>query len=101
MFKKSFVKPIVDDKDSTFVLFITDGENLDKPASDRVILASSEKNVFIQFVGIGNSTFNYLEKLDNMQGRSRDNTGFSKMNNLNAVDDISLYNNICFFSIKN
>jgi len=94
LFKKSFVNPIVDEKDSTFILFVTDGENLDKSESDRVILASSEKNVFIQFVGIGNSTFNYLEKLDNMQGRSRDNIGFSKMSDLNTFDDISLYNNI-------
>ena len=88
------VPPIVDNGDPTFILFITDGENADKTASDMIIRKSSEKNVFIQFIGIGNSTFRYLEQLDDMPGRKRDNTGFSKMSDLNNADDRTLYMNV-------
>jgi hypothetical protein len=90
----TFVPPIVDDGDPTFILFITDGDNADKDASNRVILNSSEKNVFIQFIGIGKTSFKYLEELDDMPGRRRDNTGFSKMADLSSADDEELYTNV-------
>lgn len=91
---KTFVPPIVDDGDPTFILFITDGENSDRSQSDQIIKKSSDMNVFIQFIGIGNSSFSYLEKLDDMPGRKRDNTGFSKMADLSAADDKQLYTNV-------
>lgn len=94
LFGRSFVPPIVDDGDPTFILFITDGENSDKPASDSVIQSSSGKNVFIQFIGIGDESFNYLMKLDDMPGRVRDNTGFTKMADLSRADDRELYTNV-------
>ena len=51
-------------------------------------------NVFIQFIGIGNEKFEYLISLDDMPGRKRDNTGFSKMEALEQVSDNELYTNI-------
>ena len=95
LFKPSvYVPPIVDDGIPTFIIFITDGENADKLESDTVIRKSSEMNVFIQFIGIGNTSFKYLEKLDDMSGRKRDNTGFSKMADLKSADDQTLYANV-------
>ena len=85
---------LVDDGDPTFILFITDGENADKTASDAIIRRSSEMNVFIQFIGIGEERFTYLRQLDDMSGRKRDNTGFSAMRDLNNVSDEKLYNNV-------
>lgn len=90
----SYIPPIVDDGDPTFILFITDGENANKPASDSIIKRSSGKNVFIQFIGIGNESFRYLKKLDDMPGRVRDNTGFTKMADLAGADDSVLYTNV-------
>ena len=87
-------EPIVDDGDPTFVLFITDGENSDKPASDEIIKKSSDLNVFIQFIGIGDEKFQYLIALDDMPGRKRDNTGFSKMEDLDKASDNELYLNV-------
>ena len=52
------------------------------------------KNVFIQFVGIGNESFRYLEQLDTLSGRSRDNTGFCRMTDLTAVPDDVLCNKV-------
>lgn len=90
----NYSAPIVDNGDPTFILFITDGENMDKSESDAIIRKSSGMNVFIQFIGIGNESFYYLKKLDDMPGRTRDNTGFSKMADLNKVDDNKLYTEV-------
>ena len=91
---REHIPPIVDNTAPTFILFITDGENADRAATDMIIRSCSEKNVFIQFIGIGSSTFEYLEKLDDMAGRKRDNTGFSKMADLAAAGDDVLYRNV-------
>ena len=92
--KKIETEAIVDNGDPTFILFITDGENFDKSETDKIIIKSSEMNVFIQFIGIGKEKFNYLIKLDDLSGRKRDNTGFSKMEDLNDASDNELYTNI-------
>lgn len=84
----------MDDGDATFILFITDGENADREETDRIIKKSSGMNVFIQFIGIGNENFQYLRKLDDMPGRVRDNTGFTKMKDLDKADDNELYTNV-------
>ena len=67
---------------------------MDREASDRIIRKSSSMNVFIQFIGIGYDSFNYLRKLDDMPGRKRDNTGFSKMADLDNVNDAELYTDV-------
>ena len=80
----------------TFVLFITDGANSDESRTDKIIRESSDPKLktFIQFVGIGNESFSYLRKLDDLSGRKVDNTGFSKMNDLQKASDEELYNNV-------
>ena len=88
------IEPIVDNGDATFILFITDGENTDRNAANEIIKKSSDMNVFIQFIGIGNQKFSYLEMLDDIPGRKRDNTGFSKMEDLDKADDNELYTNV-------
>lgn len=92
--QREVISPLVDDGDPTFILFITDGANADRQASDAIIRKSSEMNVFIQFIGIGNENFTYLKSLDDMPGRKRDNTGFSAMKDLNKASDEELYTNV-------
>ncbi len=92
--KSEYVSPIVDNGDPTFILFITDGANADCNATDNVIRRASSMNVFIQFIGIGGEQFNYLQKLDDLPGRVRDNTGFSKMKSLDNASDQELYTNV-------
>ena len=45
-----------------YIIFITDGDNFDKPETENVIKKMSEKGFFIQFIGIGNAGFGFLEK---------------------------------------
>lgn len=92
--KSASTEAIVDDGDATFILFITDGENTDRDETDNIIRKSSGMNVFIQFIGIGSESFRYLRKLDDMAGRVRDNTGFTKMKDLDRADDNELYTNV-------
>lgn len=65
-------------KDPVYVIFITDGDNGDHAETTRFIKEISDKGMFIQFVWLGNSSFNYLEKLDDMGGRVLDNVDFFK-----------------------
>ena len=92
--RTTYVNPIVDNGDPTFILFITDGANADRGETNNIIKRSSSMNVFIQFIGIGYEQFDYLRQLDDMQGRARDNTGFSRMESLENVSDEVLYNNV-------
>lgn len=78
----------------TFVIFITDGDNSDHAKTDNIVKELSNYNVFIQFVGIGHSSFNYLEKLDDLTGRRCDNTGFIKVSTFDSMDDTQLYNSL-------
>ena len=61
--RKYFVEDAATSNIPTFVVFITDGSNDDRRATNEVIKESSYKNIFIQFVGIGNERFEYLENL--------------------------------------
>lgn len=75
-----------------YVLFVTDGDNSDKSETDRVIRESAEHNIFIQFIGIGGcSRFDYLRKLDNLSGRSCDNTGFIEFRSIADAADSEVY----------
>lgn len=74
-----------------FVIFITDGNNSDKKATDTIIRELSSKNCFIQFVGVGTESMRYLENLDSITGRECDNTGFVRFTDIRNVDTSELY----------
>lgn len=95
--KKGFfggVKGYKDAGDDVFIIFITDGTNDDKYETDKIVVESSKTNTFIQFIGIGSSSFSYLQKLDDLDGREIDNTGFSNMHSLQDVSDSELYDTV-------
>ena len=69
----------------------TDGNNDDKRATNEIVKESSYKNIFIQFVGIGNERFDYLERLDDLSGRPVDNTGFIKVADMERLSDEQLF----------
>lgn len=78
-------------KTPTFVIFITDGDNSDKPAAKQSLIAASEHNIFWKFVGIGKESFPFLEKLDDLAGRRVDNANYISIPDLNAIKDETLY----------
>ncbi len=86
-----YCEPVVNNMMPTFVLFITDGENGDRMETDILLKNASKENVFIQFIGIGDRQFKYLMSIDNLNGRVRDNTGFSQLNDIDMTEDSQLY----------
>lgn len=83
------------DPHPVFVVFITDGSNDDRTSTNNIIRESSNYNIFIQFVGLGNNDkFDYLRKLDELNGRKVDNTGFIKVADFDNLDDEELYNEL-------
>lgn len=78
-------------KDPVYVIFITDGDNSDKSNTEDAIKEASKYGVFFQFVGIGNASMSFLDKLDTMSGRFVDNANFFQVNDLDKISDKELY----------
>lgn len=90
----NYYKNIEPSEIPAFIIFITDGENMDKSNTNRIIRELSEYNIFVQFIGIGDEDFDYLKSLDKLKGRKHDNTGFTAVKDMNKLDDQQLYTEI-------
>ncbi|WP_054027000.1 vWA domain-containing protein [Bacillus sp. FJAT-28004] len=75
-----------------FIIFINDG-GVVKPIK-KVITAAAIQPIFWQFVGIGDSDFEVLKKLDTMEGRIVDNANFIHLEDISAVSDEMLYDQL-------
>lgn len=80
----------------TYVLFFTDGDNgnNDKRETTELMKEISGFPIFWQFVGLGTANMDYLEKLDDMPGRTVDNADFFRIKNVGEVTDEWLYNKL-------
>ncbi|CAM4405031.1 stress response protein SCP2 [Paenibacillus endophyticus] len=89
------VKKYTDEEDDgtpVFIIFINDG-GVVKPIK-KVITAASVHPIFWQFVGIGHSDFEVLRQLDTMEGRVVDNANFFHLDDIAAVTDEVLYDQL-------
>lgn len=77
-----------------YVIFVTDGENSDKGETKEILREASHYPIFFQFVGIGPESFNFLRKLDDLDGRIIDNANFFQANNLDTLTDEDLYSKL-------
>jgi hypothetical protein len=90
----SYYKDIEPSEVPAFIIFITDGENWDTNETNKIVKELSNYNMFVQFIGIGDESFNYLRALDHMEGRKHDNTGFTAVKDMNGMTDEQLYTEI-------
>lgn len=74
-----------------YIIFMTDGENFDHSETEEIVREMSNAGFFIQFVGIGNESFRFLSKLDDLKGRKIDNANFFKCPNISRTTDNELY----------
>ena len=81
----SYYKDIEPSEVPAFIIFITDGENWDTNETNKIVKELSNYNMFVQFIGIGDESFNYLRSLDHMEGRKHDNTGFTAVKDMNKI----------------
>ncbi|ASS75208.1 hypothetical protein CIG75_09590 [Tumebacillus algifaecis] len=75
-----------------FLVFINDGGC--KSGIKKFIVNSSIQPIFWQFVGIGDSNFDVLQKLDTMEGRFVDNANFFHFDDIEQVSDDELYDRL-------
>lgn len=89
----TFQKPVSveQSKQPTIVFFLTDGNNFDPVEAEQIIRNASDQPVFWQFVGLGNESFDFLKKLDEMKGRFIDNANFFQLNDISKISDKELY----------
>lgn len=78
------------------VVFLTDGDCFDKANAEYMIKELSSKGVFWQFVAFGDKkgSFSFLNKLDDMSGRTVDNADFFYVENLGKLNYTQLEGNM-------
>ncbi|EPP7234532.1 VWA domain-containing protein [Shigella flexneri] len=78
-----------------YVLFLTDGDASDKSHATKMIREASYAPIFWQFVGVNTgwgSSFDYLEKLDDLDRRFIDNADFFPIDKPNNINQDELFN---------
>ncbi|WP_310499554.1 VWA domain-containing protein [Paenibacillus qinlingensis] len=92
---KDVIRKYTEEEESNlpaFVIFINDGGVV--KAIKKVIVESSLKPLFWQFVGIGESDFEVLKQLDTMEGRIVDNANFIHIKDIASISDEELYHQL-------
>lgn len=74
-----------------YIIFVTDGDSHDHNLTEDMIKGASRFPIFWQFIGIGEENFNFLEKLDILEGRYVDNANFFKIEDISNISDENLY----------
>jgi stress response protein SCP2 len=79
-----------------YVMLVTDGNTGDKPGAERQLIEASSDGIFWQFMAIGEgrrgrSGFEFLEHLDNLEGRVVDNANFFVVSDPRAPSDEELF----------
>ncbi|MDP4098326.1 VWA domain-containing protein [Paenibacillus sp. P96] len=78
----------------TYIIFFSDGGVSQKGKISRLITESSHKNLFWQFVGLGQANYGVLQKLDEMPGRYIDNANFFALDDISKISDEELYDRL-------
>ncbi|OUD12500.1 vWA domain-containing protein [Thioflexithrix psekupsensis] len=73
------------------VIFITDGGICKTKPIKKVLIEASDYPIFWQFIGLAGSNYGVLQDLDNMTGRTVDNSGFFQVDDLKQITDEQLY----------
>jgi hypothetical protein len=68
-------------------MFLTDGENDDATATMRYLKELAQKNIYIEFVGIGNASFNFCRTAAD----ALPNVGFVQIKDITSISDDDLY----------
>jgi stress response protein SCP2 len=78
----------------TYIIFFSDGGVSQKGKISRLITNSSTKNLFWQFVGLGQANYGVLQNLDEMPGRYIDNANFFALDDISRISDEELYDRL-------
>lgn len=75
-------------KAPVYALFVTDGEPSDRTQDiEEYLTLMSQLPIFVQFVGVGSHKFEFLKRLDELDGRFIDNANFFDAKDANGSQD--------------
>jgi hypothetical protein len=78
----------------TYIIFFSDG-GVDKTKKiSKLLIQCAKAPIFWQFVGLGNSDYGVLQKLDDLRGRVVDNADFFALDDIDSVTDAELYDRL-------
>lgn len=77
-----------------YIVFFSDGGVVETKKISRLLTESSLHPLFWQFVGLGESNYGVLRKLDDLPGRLVDNAGFFALDDIDSVGDEELYDRL-------
>ena len=93
---EKIIKDVKGSKEPIFVVFIGDGGigSSESREIEALLRKSCSLPIFWQFVGIGGSSYGVLQRLDDMTGRSIDNTNFFAISKLDELSETDLYDKL-------
>jgi stress response protein SCP2 len=80
--------------DPVYIVFISDGGIYANDKITELLVEASSSPIFWQFVGIGRADYGILEEFDTLTGRRVDNAGFFALDDIDKVDDDTLYDRL-------
>ena len=89
LFGKLFGKK-ASSNDPSLAIFITDGENFDQTATEKVFIESQSKDLYWVLIGIGDGNFSFIKHL----GDEYPNAGYMRIDDIQKISDEDLYENI-------
>lgn len=76
----------------TFVYFVTDGGNMDRPQTAEVVTRMAALPAFLKFIAVGQEEdFPFLVRLDDLSGREVDNADFFAVADPRSVDENAFF----------
>ncbi|WP_370247587.1 VWA domain-containing protein [Nocardioides sp.] len=73
-----------------FAVFLTDGAPNSKPQAVQALIEVSTAPIFWKFLSIGAESFEFLQKLDDLETRVIDNADYKPIGSIDALDDAAL-----------
>jgi hypothetical protein len=74
-----------------FALFLTDGETGNQSGTVKALTDAADYPIFWKFLSIGTESFDFLQQLDDLDGRRVDNADYKPVGNLSSVKDSQLF----------
>lgn len=82
---------IVSAETPVFMVFITDGSPDSRKKAKEMLISSSYMPIFWKFLSVGEESFDFLQKLDDLEGRVVDNADYKHLgNDIDAIPDSQL-----------
>jgi uncharacterized protein with von Willebrand factor type A (vWA) domain len=75
----------------TFAAFITDGAPNSARDAEKALVKASEKPIFWKMFSLGSTPIDFLQRLDDLPGRTQDNADYKHIADVDGIPDMQLF----------